>query len=200
MFTALSLLVLFVTVIVSAGLSLLHLSGFRARYAADMIVAAFGVGLSVIGLIVYLLLLLNAYVTPAAVLLVLAPLFYVFWQIRLGKFSELIPEERNLLAGLPAKSLDRAAALICFSFIAVGVVDCLSSPMTHWDAIASWDKWATEWALRTNMYGRLLGYYPQLLPMTTSVLYKITATAQETRNSSPPPQNRPLTVRAGYFC
>jgi len=30
------------------------------------------------------------------------------------------------------------------------------------------------------MYGRLLGYYPQLLPMTTSVLYKITGTAQET--------------------
>ncbi|MBI2686809.1 MAG: hypothetical protein HYX27_10870 [Acidobacteria bacterium] len=49
--------------------------------------------------------------------------------------------------------------------------------MSSWDAVVSWDKWATEWAKTNNMDDRLLAYYPQLFPMVSSVLYRLTGTA-----------------------
>ena len=52
-------------------------------------------------------------------------------------------------------------------------VQATGSPLTSWDAIISWDKWACDMAERQGFGRYLLGGYPQLLPSLCSVSYKL---------------------------
>lgn len=67
--------------------------------------------------------------------------------------------------------------LAAFSFIALfGVTMWIQStgmPLTSWDAIVSWDKWACDMAERQGLGRYLMGGYPQLLPSLCSVSYKL---------------------------
>ena len=141
--------------------------------------AVFAVGTSALGAAVFILLLAHLYTLPASAVLLLTPICYLGWQFYRGKISDLMPEERSVLAGLPDSTVDRTVAALCLLFLLLGVVECLVSPILVWDAVISWDKWATEWAQRTNMSGRKLAMYPQLMPMVSSLLYKLTGTARE---------------------
>jgi hypothetical protein len=67
--------------------------------------------------------------------------------------------------------------LSAFSMVVLfGATLCLQAtgaPLTSWDAIVSWDKWASDMAERQGFGRYLLGGYPQLLPSLCSVSYKL---------------------------
>jgi hypothetical protein len=167
-------LLLFLALILAAGASVLGFAGYRARFRADAVLAAFAAGMGALGAIVYMLLLCGLYYQPVAVLLCFGAVFLPAWGIVSGRWTFLKGEVPGFLAGLPERPLDRSVALGCLALIFVGLIDAASSPMTLWDAVVSWDKWASEWAGRTHMHKRLLGYYPQLMPMVSSLAYKVT--------------------------
>ena len=82
------------------------------------------------------------------------------------------------LAPLPAAKINSpfdGVALFCCGFLLLmHLFEAATSPLHTWDAVITWDKWATEWALRSNLYHCSQGGYPQLLAMFSSLLYKIT--------------------------
>ena len=53
------------------------------------------------------------------------------------------------------------------------------APFSAWDAAVSWDKWATVWAGRHSLGGCLVGGYPQILPVFSSVFYRLAGSAAE---------------------
>ena len=53
------------------------------------------------------------------------------------------------------------------------------TPFTAWDAAVSWDKWATIWAGRRSLGGCLVGGYPQMLPIFSSVFYRLAGSVAE---------------------
>jgi hypothetical protein len=179
MLTALALLIVCFAAILATGLAVLLASGLRFRYAADLAIGAFAAGISALAAAAYVLLLLHLYSRPAAILILLLPILYLAWQLYRHRLSGLLPEDCGALAGLTLSRADAAGAILCLVFLTVGVFECLTTPLTAWDAVMTWDKWATEWALRTDMSERKLAHYPQLMPMVSSLLYKITNTARE---------------------
>lgn len=179
MLTSLTLLIICFAAILATGLAVLLGAGLRFRYAADLAIGAFAGGISSLAATVYILLLLHLYSRPAAILLLLLPILYLAWQLFQGRLSALLPEDRAPLAGLTMSRADSAVTILCLVFLTIGVFECLTTPLTAWDAVMTWDKWATEWALRTDMSERKLAQYPQLMPMVSSLLYKITNTAHE---------------------
>ncbi len=46
-------------------------------------------------------------------------------------------------------------------------------PMTAWDAVVSWDKWAVDMAARAGLGQYVMGGYPQFFPTLHSLFYKI---------------------------
>jgi len=179
MITSLLLLISCLAAIAAVGSAILLALQVRFRFWVDLVLAAFAVGTSALAAAVFILLLAHLYTAPVAAILLLAPLCYLAWQFFTGNISAWLPEERSVLAGLPDSMADRVVAVLCLLFLLLGVVECLVSPILVWDAVVSWDKWATEWAQRTNMSDRKLAMYPQLMPMVSSLLYKLTGTARE---------------------
>ena len=55
-------------------------------------------------------------------------------------------------------------------------LNTIGSPLTSWDAIISWDKWACDMAERSGIGTYSMGGYPQLLPSLCSVTYKLSGT------------------------
>lgn len=55
-------------------------------------------------------------------------------------------------------------------------VHTVGVPLTSWDAIISWDKWACDMAERKGLGSYLMGGYPQLLPSLCSLAYKLSGT------------------------
>ena len=56
----------------------------------------------------------------------------------------------------------------------VYLLDAWTSPITWWDGLASWGKWAADWGRRTSSAHYVVGGYPQLVPRLVSVMYKLT--------------------------
>ena len=54
----------------------------------------------------------------------------------------------------------------------VYLLDAWTSPITWWDGLASWGKWAADWGRRTSSAHYVVGGYPQLVPRLVSVMYK----------------------------
>jgi hypothetical protein len=59
--------------------------------------------------------------------------------------------------------------------ILAAFLNASTSPPTWWDGYITWDKWAMDWARRSSLYG-YLQVYPQLFPMFSSLIYKLTST------------------------
>jgi hypothetical protein len=158
------------------GLAFLRWADFQYRNRLDLLLAVFATGIPLAGLCVYLLLLGDAYYVPVAWLI---PLLSAAWLlVCYRKTGRVLPAILPAQAGPPKPNaaagnmLDGAAIFCCGFLLLVDVLDAATSPLHSWDAVVTWDKWATQWALRSGLYHSTQGGYPQLLPMFSSLLYK----------------------------
>ena len=71
-------------------------------------------------------------------------------------------------------AVDRAVVVAAVGFLLVYLFDAWTSPITWWDGLASWGKWAADWGRRTSSAHYVVGGYPQLVPRIVSVMYKLT--------------------------
>lgn len=160
------------------GAAVLCLLRFAPRARLDALLATAAVSLTVSGTAVYLLLLLGVYSRLTAVALLLLPTLY------LGALAwHRDPRLAALLKAPPpgaasASRLDRLALLVCGLLLLASFLDAASSPPTWWDGYITWDKWASDWGRRQHLHGYLFGY-PQLLPMFSSLAYKLTGAFRE---------------------
>ena len=58
-------------------------------------------------------------------------------------------------------------------------------PYGHWDAVLSWDKWATDAAARTGLGRHVCGGYPQGVPLLLSSAFQIAGASAQDPLSSP---------------
>lgn len=64
-------------------------------------------------------------------------------------------------------------ALALSLFFCEGMFECVAgTPLTAWDAVISWDKWAQDIATRPGLGGYVCGAYPQGLPLVIGFFYK----------------------------
>lgn len=55
-----------------------------------------------------------------------------------------------------------------------GMFECVAgTPVSAWDAVVSWDKWASDIAVRNGLGGYISGAYPPGLPLLTGLFYKL---------------------------
>lgn len=94
----------------------------------------------------------------------------------------LVACPRQAVLRMPVRVFRSLASLSWIEFLAFSVValfgvgmwvQATGTPLTSWDAIVSWDKWACDMAERQGFGRYLLGGYPQLLPSLCSVSYKL---------------------------
>ena len=76
-------------------------------------------------------------------------------------------------------AIDRAVVIAATGFLLVYLVDAWTSPITWWDGLASWGKWAADWGRRTSSAHYVVGGYPQLVPRIVSVMYKLTGASTD---------------------
>lgn len=75
---------------------------------------------------------------------------------------------------LPIFTPSECLALIVSLLFCEGIFECVAgTPMTAWDAVVSWDKWASDIASRHALGGYISGAYPQGLPLILSLFYKL---------------------------
>ena len=155
--------------VVVPGWAALRLAGFRSRSRADMLLAGLALGAAYTAEAVTVLLLLHAYTRVTILLALIVPVLAVAVPRRLPD----APGEPALVSAA-RDSIDRAVLTASAAFICVYLVDAATSPMTWWDGLATWGKWAPDWGRRTDSMNYLVGGYPQLVPRVISVLYKLT--------------------------
>lgn len=92
-------------------------------------------------------------------------------------WSKVLKAPARLFRSLEALSWIELSGLIMVVLFGVSMwVQATGAPLTSWDAIISWDKWACDMAERQGFGRYLLGGYPQLLPSLCSVSYKLAGT------------------------
>lgn len=165
------------------GLILLRSLGYVGECRRDVLIAAFSASLALGGALVQVALFVGLYTPALAWTWLLGPCLGLAWLARTGDarlMSLLRPApgaHARPRAGRPAGRVEGWVRLAVWcaggALLAVALLDAASSPMTSWDAVITWDKWAHDWARRHHLYNYLFGY-PQLLPMFGSLLYKVT--------------------------
>ena len=74
------------------------------------------------------------------------------------------------------------AGRIGFAAAALFLCGCFEQaagrPFESWDSLVSWDKWATDFAVRGALGGYLTGGYPPFLPLVHSVFYRMAGSAE----------------------
>jgi hypothetical protein len=164
---------LLVYCLVIPGWALLRAAGFASVGKLDRLIACLAAGAAVTSLTVTTLLLVGIYYRPLLVLILLTPAAYLFWSrhsVRAIERSAVVPPTDR-----PFDPIDRAVIVAALGFLAVYLVDAWTSPITWWDGLASWGKWAADWGRRTSSAHYVVGGYPQLVPRLVSVMYKLTA-------------------------
>lgn len=159
--------------VVLPGWALVRLLGFRSSSRADVLLAMLTLGAAYTAQAVTVLLLTHIYTRLTALLLLAAPLALVLWLRRPAS------PPSNVAVPVTRSGVDRAVLAAAAAFVAVYLLDAASSPMTWWDGLASWGKWAPDWGRRTDSTNYLVGGYPQLVPRIISVLYKLTGSHSE---------------------
>lgn len=162
------------------GFALAHWLGLRARRKSDAWLAVLAGGIGVVVLAAYLMLFAGLYSRPVLLLVTfLAPAAYL-WSIRGRGLSLLSPAGREKRAASPGLTwLDRAVLGMVGIWLLAAWADAATTPLLNWDALVSWDKWAVDWARRTQFWNYPTGDYPQTLPILGSILYKLFGTAQD---------------------
>ena len=159
------------------GWALLRAAGFSSTSKLDRLLACLSAGAASTSLTVTTLLLVGLYYRPVAIFLLLVPLAYLVWS---HARSQPTPEAGNSRhagktdRGWRLDAVDRAVVVAAAGFLLVYLFDAWTSPITWWDGLASWGKWAADWGRRTSSAHYVVGGYPQLVPRIVSVMYKLT--------------------------
>ena len=77
-------------------------------------------------------------------------------------------------------TLDRIGIILGLLILEGLFESSIGAPMTSWDALVSWDKWAVDMALRRGLGQYIMGGYPQFMPTLHSIFYKIAGSGGET--------------------
>jgi hypothetical protein len=158
------------------GAAILRAVGFVTRSHLDYVLACLAAGAAATSLTVTTLLLAGLYYRPVAATLLIVPLAYLAWTstrarpIRASLTTPPGPAEGRA----DHLYIDRAVIVAAAAFLAVYLLDAWTSPITWWDGLASWGKWAADWGRRTSSAHYVVGGYPQLVPRIVSVMYKMT--------------------------
>jgi hypothetical protein len=160
------------------GWAALRALGFRWRHELDWLLATLTLSVTLVGLTVTLLLLGHIYYRPLALLLLALSAGYLGVDLLRNRATR---DEDEDLADIrpPIDNIDRAVIVTCLAFLAVYLIDGLTSPITWWDGLASWGKWAADWGRRTDSANYVVGGYLQLVPRFESVLYKATGASRD---------------------
>jgi len=94
------------------------------------------------------------YTRFSALLIVLVPICSLFWNRKHDLGIRL--DRPTWPPGLSAV-LNLLATLVALVLISFWFLEASTTPITAWDANISWDKWATEWAHRSNSYRYVTG-------------------------------------------
>jgi hypothetical protein len=159
------------------GWALLRAAGFSSTSASDRLLACLAAGAASTSLTVTTLLLVGLYYRPVAIVVLLVPLAYLIWSRGRSRSAPAVDDARRAAASDPPRRLDaidRAVVTAAAGFLIVYLLDAWTSPITWWDGLASWGKWAADWGRRTSSAEYVVGGYPQLVPRIVSVMYKLT--------------------------
>ena len=158
------------------GLLLLKRIGFSSKAHGEVLVAMVSSSLAYWALLGILLGYLGLYYRAALLAALIIPMVALF--IRPSHLP-IWPSGFPRHFGQSLRQIgfaDGVALSITLLYLVLAGLDALTSPFTVWDAIVSWDKWAVDWARRTVVRDYLFGGYGQLLPIFSSMNYKIAGT------------------------
>ncbi len=162
--------------LVVPGWALLRVAGFSSASKLDRMLACVSAGAAATSLTVTTLLLVGLYYRPVTIILLLVPLGYLLWSSRTS--SPATGTEKSHQGGVQhtwrLDHVDRAVLVAAAGFLTVYLLDAWTSPLTWWDGLASWGKWAADWGRRSSSAHYVVGGYPQLVPRLASVMYKMT--------------------------
>jgi hypothetical protein len=159
----------------------------------QLVVSAFGISLMANYIIVLTLTALGIYLQPVLLVLLVLECGYLAWLFKdelLTPLEQGIPAAWSGLVGhinhlLPGQRQEEQAAytvllraftagmgLWALSVLIWGIrvfIGNLGTVFSAWDAVVSWNRWATIWA--QNQFPTGTWHYPQLLPANLSVTY-----------------------------
>lgn len=156
----------------------------------DKILIVFGLSLIANYIIVFLLSLLGIYTRVTLGVLVLAEIAAILWKFRdqwHRPVDDLLESSREginkaIQFFFPNRGQNCVSALRYFMGIVLlllaarsilwGVnifIQNLGTVFSAWDAVVSWNRWATVWA--SNVVPLDSGFYPQLVPLNWSITY-----------------------------
>jgi hypothetical protein len=164
---------------------------FRIRTnLLDKVLIVFGLSLITNYCAIFLLSLLGIYTRTTLSILTLGEIVAILWLYR----RELaMPSKRILEAGqegiremvrlfLPERQQSSASILYYFIVLVLLLLSAwsilwainlfyrnLGTVFSAWDAVVSWNRWATTWA--TSLIPRDSNFYPQLIPANWSITY-----------------------------
>jgi len=165
------------------GWALLGAAGFTSASKLDRILACLAAGAATTSLTVTTLLLAGVYFRVVTIVLLIAPLAYLVWRARTGGGAGMqqsaVSSQHFPVGQQWPGAIDRAVVIAATGFLLVYLVDAWTSPITWWDGLASWGKWAADWGRRTSSAHYVVGGYPQLVPRIVSVMYKLTGASTD---------------------
>ncbi len=156
------------------GLALLRYLRFESGDRLERWLVCVTLSAATVSLAVTVLLLGHAYVRPVAGALLFLPAVYLLFSKGTSAEAPTIVTSRT-----GPNAVDRAVVAAVLCFLAVYFVDAVTSPVSWWDGMASWGKWAADWGARTYSGDYVVGGYPQLVPRIVSVMYKLTGASAE---------------------
>lgn len=95
-------------------------------------------------------------------------------QYTTGSSSKLRPKSRPWTEFVRNGPIAASLCLALFAYFANAFVDWVAtwdSAFTTWDAVVSWNHWATVWA--SGQRPSHLWEYPQLIPILISIVYRV---------------------------
>ena len=157
------------------GLLLLRRIRFDSESRADLLLAMVACSLAIWGLLGLLLGYVGWYSKAVVIvaLLVPLPLLLPYGRRQWSGLSGANATDPPSAMAQPWRWADRCVLGLVLLFLALAVLDALTSPFTSWDALVNWDKWAIDWARRRGVADYLFGAYGQLLPIVSSISYKL---------------------------
>ena len=160
----------------AAGAAALRWVRFRSTNLADrwLCGAAFSVGY--LGLCGLVLGLAGIYNRALLALIMIAPVLLLVYTLRRHPFEPAPKPSKRHRAPQSLAFLNVAAAGLVSLSLVLWFLECITLPFSTWDALVSWDKWASDWGRNWSMRDYLFGGYGQLLPIVSSVLYKMART------------------------
>jgi hypothetical protein len=153
----------------AAAVGLLR-GSLEGRAERAMVVVA--VSVTLLGAVVFGLLFLGLYERWITLALLAACGVYLSWLATRHDPRWLALWAQPTRRDPTPTSLDGPMLALCAVTLALAFAGALVSPATWWDAAIHWDKWAADWGRRSDLHNYPYAY-PQVLPMFTSLAYKL---------------------------